>query len=195
MSEITLFLRPQNQDGWRMHHHDCKLIIHDSIDIHTLRKKINELKPHISPYRIQFKLTTQKLIPDKLFDWSCRRHGLHDEYILTIEPTAFGGWLWNEEQYYIDKCLEDVRAIISSSHSTSSTLSHHEGAMPLDELESRIVLPFFMKYSLRALLRQYTDQFQIIANISTGLVQVALVTEIGAGPVWMTSDIELLAVP
>ena len=183
MPEIALLLRPQSQSGWSMGE-DAPLAVEDSLTLHQLRHRVAELRPQISPYRVRFRFSNQKLVSEKLYDWSLRRHGIHDGYVLIVEPTHHCGWLWNSEQYYIDQLLDQVEILIVSGEGKKRMLS---------DLAKKVVLPPFIKYSLRTLLRQFPERFQLTVNTTEGVVLCSLSTEDSRIPKWHESTIEAIA--
>ena len=183
MPEIAVLLRPQNQGGWIMSE-DSPISLDDSITLHELRLRVAALRPQISPYRVRFRFSNQKLVPEDLYDWSLRRHGIHDGYILILEPTHYCGWLWNSEEYYIDKLLDQVEALIVGEDAKQ---------MKLSDLAKKVELPPFIKYSLRTLLRQFPERFQLTVDVTQGVVLCSLSIENCRMPRWHESTLEAVA--
>ena len=94
--------------------------------------------------------------------------GIYDGYMLTVEPTTRDGWLWNDEAYYIDICLDQVETCLAAQDSSS---------MELTEVSNRVSIPPFIP-SLRTLLRQYPDRFHLLVA-SEGNDHVVFVSRIG----------------
>lgn len=177
MPEIVVFVRPQDQGGWVLGE-DLSFNVDDAISLTQLKLIINEQRKHVSPHRMQFRLSGQKLVSDKFYEWTLRRHGIHDEYLIFVEPTLPAGWLWNSEEYYIERCLDEValRLIVSP--------------MELKQLAKSTKLPPFLSNSLRSLLRQYPERFHLTVNGTSGEVICAL-AEGGQLPSWNLSQLEL----
>ena len=183
MPDIALILRPQNQGGWSMGE-DATIAVEESLTLHELRLRVASLRPHISPHRVRFRYSNQKAVPDHLYDWSLGRHGFHDGYVLIVEPTFNCGWLWNPEQHYMDKLLDQVETLILCEDAKQMTLS---------DLSKRVAMPPFMKYSLRTLLRQFPERFQLTVNTTRGIILCRLATENCRIPRWHESSIEAIA--
>ena len=177
-----MLLRPQSQGGWSMGE-VCRLTLDDSCTVYELARRVSELRPHISPRRVQFRLANQKLVSERLFDWSLRRLGIHDEYTVMVEPTHPTGWLWNSEEFYLAALLDRVEATI---------VEGGRGRVRLADL--RLETPPFMRYTLRTLLRQYPERFQLTVNINSGVVTCSLATEEGRTPLWNESSLETVAI-
>lgn len=178
-----MVLRPQSfgaSAGWRMGA-DVELGTSDAATFGDLGRAVARLRPHISPLRVRFVLAGQKLVDPSRADWSLRRHGVHDGYVLCVQPTISDGWYWNDREYYVQQSLSAVAEGVAGAG----------GRVDLAELVARVALPPLLKGSLRTLLRQYPERFLLEVNVTDGSV-VCAVAQDSELPTWRASALELV---
>jgi len=98
------------------------------------------------------------LVPNRE-SWTFRRFGIYEGYVIQVEPTLQGGWLWNPVSYYHEQLLQEVGRVVRSSPM---------GRVLFDDLVQRVSVPPCIRTSLKVFLRQYPDRIYIHTNLTEG---------------------------
>ena len=175
---MTIILRPQEKE-WIMGE-DIEMKISPQTSFTELKAKIEEMKG-ISRYRIQIRLKGKLIVPNRE-NWTLRRTGIYDGYVICIEPTISGAWYWNSYDYYVDKLIAQVYEVIMNS-------PNHR--ILLKDLEPKIFMPPIFKTSLRVLLRQYPERIFIYVDTTNNNVWIQKSTKHLQLPVFDPNPIEL----
>lgn len=117
-----------------------------------------EKEKGISRHRQQIRLKDGKVVPMGREAWPLRRFGILDKYLLILEPTLSGSWLWNSMDYYVDKLCEQIRVQVRNFN----------GKIELAELSKRLQSPPCIKTSLRVFIRKYPERFHIYLDTTSG---------------------------
>ena len=114
--------------------------------------------------------------------WTFRRFGIYEGYVIQVEPTLRGGWLWNPMGYYHEQLLQEVGRVVRSSPM---------GRVLLDDLVQRVTIPPCVRTSLKVFLRQYPDRIYIHTDLTEGHWWVHLVTKPFQLPTFGHMNIEI----
>ena len=131
-------------------------------------KTLNDIKAYIeeekgiSQHRIQLRLKG-KIIPSNRENWTVRRYGIYDGYIVQVEPTLTGSWLWHDLDYYAEKLLSEVIEEIRKTEC---------GSIQLSELDGLVKVPPCFPISLRVFLRRYPERIFIHTDTSEDIMWV-----------------------
>ena len=162
---VSVTLRPVDKD-WVMGE-DWVVDLHNQTTMVEIRQYV-ETHRGISKHRIQLRMKG-KVCPTNREIWTLRRLGIYDGYVIQVEPTLSGAWLWNPKEYYINKLLDEVSAIIESTTSAGSA-----GRINLKQLNAKIKPPPCIKTSLRVFLRQYPERIYMHTDTTEGDIWVHL---------------------
>lgn len=160
---VSLTLRPVDKD-WVMGE-DWVVDLHNQTTMVEIKQYV-ETHRGISRHRIQLRMKG-KVCPTNREIWTLRRLGIYDGYVIQVEPTLSGAWLWNPKEYYINKLLDEVSAIIESTTSAGSA-----GRINLKHLNAKIKPPPCIKTSLRVFLRQYPERIYMHTDTTEGDIWV-----------------------
>lgn len=138
-------------DGdWRMGE-DMDFVVRADATTADAAKAIGERRG-ISGHRIQIRYPNGKLVPSNREDWTLKRLGVKDGFVLQVEPTLSGLWYWNTLEYYHEKLIEEIVTILKGSP---------DNMIKLNELAGQVRVPPPIKFSLQAFLRQYPDRISM----------------------------------
>lgn len=121
------------------------------------------------------------LVPNRE-SWTFRRFGIYEGYVIQVEPTLRGGWLWNPVGYYHEQLLQEVGRVVRSSPI---------GRVLLDDLVQRVTIPPCIHTSLKVFLRQYPDRIYIHTDLTEGHWWVHLTTKPFQLPTFGHMNIEI----
>jgi hypothetical protein len=121
------------------------------------------------------------LVPNRE-SWTFRRFGIYEGYVIQVEPTLGGGWLWNPVSYYHEQLLQEVGRVVRSSPM---------GRVLLDDLVQRVTIPPCIHTSLKVFLRQYPDRIYIHTDLTEGHWWVHLATKPFQLPTFGHMNIEI----
>lgn len=179
---VSITLRPADK-GWVMGE-DWVVDFHNLTSIVGIREYVEKLRG-ISRHRIQIRLKGKVLPPNREI-WTLRRLGIYDGYMMLVEPTLSGAWLWEPQQYYIDKLIREVSAIVESS--VAGTV---HGRISLTNLNAKIKPPPCIKCSLRVFLRQYPEHFYIHTDTTDNTLWVHLSKRLYHMPTFSNLSVEI----
>lgn len=157
---VALVLRPQDK-GWIMGE-DWDVRVSYLLTLADLKAMIEEHKG-ISRHRIQLRLKGKVLVPNRE-NWTLRRTGIYDGYMVMVEPTLSGSWYWNPYDYYADKLLKAVHDEIEN------TINKR---MNIVDLSAKVACPPIVKTSLRVFLRKYPEHIHIHVDTTNNLMWVS----------------------
>lgn len=152
---VTILIRPQDE-GWVMGE-DWSIRFPYQHTLNQLKAYIEEHRG-ISRHRMQLRLRKKILMPNRE-NWTVIRYGIYDGYVICVEPTLSGSWLWNPIEYYENKLIEEILAIVDQQPGQRIALSSLE---PLVQVPPCIA----KKSNLRAFLRKYPEKFFIHTEVS-----------------------------
>lgn len=121
------------------------------------------------------------LVPNRE-SWTFRRFGIYEGYVIQVEPTLRGGWLWNPVGYYHEQLLQEVGRVVRSSPL---------GRVLVDDLVQRVTIPPCIRTSLKVFLRQYPDRIYIHTDLTEGYWWVHLATKPFQLPTFGHMNIEI----
>ena len=156
---IHLILRPVDQD-WIMGA-DVEADFHNLCTLIDVKAYVQEHRG-INKFRIQLRMKGRIFTPAKEL-WTLRRIGLYDNYVIQIEPTLSGSWLWNPREYYANKLLDEVCEIVENTVTPTGS-----GRINLKVLVQKVKPPPCIKTSLRVFLRQYPERIYIHTDTTDG---------------------------
>ncbi len=175
---VALILRPQDK-GWIMGE-DWEVRVSYLLTLADLKSMIEEQKG-ISRHRIQLRLKGKVLVPNRE-NWTLRRTGIYDGYMVMVEPTLSGSWYWNPYEYYADKLLNTVQVEIANANNKR---------MNIVDLSAKVVCPPIVKTSLRVFLRKYPEHIHIHVDTTNNLMWVSRPQYAGQLPSFDSNPVEL----
>jgi hypothetical protein len=183
---VAITLRPMDKD-WVMGE-DWIVDFHNMTTIVDIRAFI-EKERGISRHRMQLRLKGKVLAPNREI-WTLRRLGIYDGYMIQVEPTLSGAWLWEPKQYYIDRLLNEVCAVVEAAVSPTGS-----GRINMKVLSALIKPPPCIKSSLRVFLRQYPERVYIHTDTTDNDLWVHVTSRPYQLPTFGNFSVEIGAFP
>ena len=155
--KIDLLIRPVD-DGWSMGP-DLKVTMLLDDTQGDIKHKIEKLKPQISVHRMVLTDPYDQVLNAQRNTNTFRRLGLSENSVYTLNPTINGSWLWNSQEWYEEKLVKDIYALIDKDPRRRA---------PLSEIKKKIVVPPFIKVSLQVFCRRLPDAIYMHVDTSNG---------------------------
>lgn len=151
--KVDILIRPIDHE-WIMGS-DLRLTMLLDEPVRMMRERIQEAKPHISPHRMVLIDALKQVVSGNRENNTFRRLALKENTVYILEPTIKGSWLWMEREWYEEKVISDIFALVDRTHA---------GQITVEEAESKIIVPPFIKTSLRVFLRRFPDKIHMVVD-------------------------------
>ena len=155
--KIDLIIRPVDH-GWSMGP-DLKITMLLDDTQGNIKHKIEEMKPHISVHRMIIFDPLGQILNEQRETNTFRRLGFKDNTVYILNPTIKGSWLWNSQEWYEKKLVQDLYKVIDRSRG---------GRVPLSQMKKKIVMPPFIQVSLQVFCRRLPDAIYMHVDTTNG---------------------------
>lgn len=120
--------------------------------------------------RLVVRMPDGKYLDERKEKWSMRRFQFKDGTTVQVEPTLSGAWTWNDAEWYRERLLADILALLDAA--VGSFAEDH--VLTTKDLEERgiKVPPPLGDISLRTFIRSHPEVFHMHADITSCLYWV-----------------------